>query len=175
MNSSPNTSAPYYSIIVATDQQGLIGRENKMPWNIPEDMAFFREKTLNHNVIMGRKTFLSIGKALDQRTNIVLSRNSNFHPPGAIVVNDLDELKGYLEPGENFVIGGASVFQLFLPLAQKLYLTRIEHSFEGDTFFPEWNPVDWQLCSYHTIHSKTGLDLSFNEYHRITDTGDQLC
>jgi dihydrofolate reductase len=105
---------PNYSIIAALDRNRLIGMDNKLPWRIPEDLAYFRAKTINHTVIMGRKTWISLGKALDLRTNIVLTRDHSLVLSSIIVVHDITELENYLEEEENFIIGGASIFNQFL-------------------------------------------------------------
>ncbi|MEF3695335.1 MAG: dihydrofolate reductase [Candidatus Cloacimonadota bacterium] len=161
---------PDYSIIVAMDRKRLIGANNRMPWRIPEDLAFFRKTTLGHNVIMGRRTWLSLGKALDERTNIVLTTDPGFSYPGVIVQHSLEELESWLSaqqcPHENFVIGGARVFAQFLPLVQRMYITRINHEFTGDTYFPDYNEDDWLLTSYETLLTSSGYDLSFNLYER---------
>lgn len=159
---------PNYSIIAALDRNRLIGMDNKLPWRIPEDLAYFRAKTLNHTVIMGRKTWISLGKALDLRTNIVLTRDHSLVYPGIIVVHDITELENYLEEEENFIIGGASIFNQFLPLANRLYLTRIEAEFTGDTYFPDCEEEDWELNFFEQKTSSNGYIISFNEYKRIT-------
>ena len=169
---------PDYSIIVAMDRNRLIGARNHLPWRIPEDLAYFRTRTLNQNVIMGRKTWLSIGKALDQRTNIVLTNDLGFSYPGVIVQHSIAELESWLvsqqSPNENFIIGGAGVFEQFLPLACKMYITRIEHEFEGDTYFPPYNEEEWLLTSYETQSSSSGYELSFNLYERRGETHAKL-
>lgn len=154
------------SIIVAMDQNRLIGRDNKLPWRIQEDLAYFRKTTLGHNVVMGKKTWLSLGKPLDQRTNIVLSRDPDFDYPGVLRVRGLPELEDVLGPEESFIIGGASVFAQFLPLVTKLYITRIESSFEGDTWFPDYDVSEWRLVFFEQIKTSGGLSLSFNKFER---------
>ncbi|HRY83937.1 MAG TPA: dihydrofolate reductase [Candidatus Cloacimonadota bacterium] len=154
------------SIIVAMDQNRLIGKDNKLPWRIPEDLAYFRKTTLGHNVIMGKNTWLSLGKALDQRTNIVLSGDPHFDIPGLILVRSLSELEEHLGSQESFIIGGASLFSQFLPVATKLHITRIEARFEGDTWFPDYAEAEWKQVFYERIETSEGLTLSFNEYIR---------
>lgn len=161
---------PDYSIIVAMDRKHLIGASNRLPWRIPEDLAYFRDRTLNQNVIMGRKTWISLGKTLDQRTNIVLTTDPRFSYPGVIVQHSRAELDSWLIsqqcPHENFVIGGAQIFAQFLPLVHKMYITRIDHEFEGDTYFPQFNDDEWLLTSYETQNTSSGYKLSFNLYER---------
>ena len=128
------------SIIVAMSRNRVIGRENKLPWRLPEDLKHFKEITLGHPVIMGRKTFESIGKALPGRDNIVISRNERYRASGATVVGSLDEALALRKKEDAFVIGGEKIFRLALPRAEKLYITLIEEEVDGDTFFPE---IDW--------------------------------
>lgn len=130
------------SIIVAMSQNRVIGREGELPWHLPEDLKRFKKITLGHPVIMGRKTFLSIGKPLPGRENIVVSRNASYQHEGISVVPSLDAaVSCHPEAEELFVIGGAQLFAEALPKTQKIYLTLIDDEFEGDAFFPE---VDFQ-------------------------------
>lgn len=154
------------SIIVAMDRNRLIGKDNHLPWRIAEDLAYFRNKTIGHNVVMGRKTWLSLGKPLDQRTNIVLSRDPHFNYPGVLQARDLDELEELLGSNESFIIGGASVFGLFLPFVTKLYITMIDAVFEGDAWFPDYDQGAWKLVFYEQVTSAGGLSLSFYEFER---------
>ncbi|WP_138379410.1 type 3 dihydrofolate reductase [Luteithermobacter gelatinilyticus] len=138
------------SLIVAMARNRVIGKDNAMPWHIPSDLKYFKEQTLGKPVIMGRKTFQSIGGPLPGRPNIVITRNTAFAPEGVIVAHDLDmalevatnlaEAKGI---DEVMVIGGAEIYELTLPLADRLYLTRVEAEPEGDAYFPEIDPREW--------------------------------
>ncbi len=148
------------------DKNRVIGRDNHMPWYVPEDLAYFREKTLGHNVIMGKNTWLSLGKALDERTNIVLTSDPNLIIPGIIVLHSVNELLDYIAEEESFVIGGGQLFQQFIHLANKLYITNIDAEFEGDTYFPEINLDDWQLVFFEQLQSRSGYAISFNQYLR---------
>jgi len=133
------------SIIVAIDENGLIGRRNGLPWKLPADLKHFKTLTSGHTVIMGRKTYDSIGKPLPNRTNIVVSKSDDLQIDGCITVKSPEEaLKASLENQEIFVIGGAEIYRQFLPLAQTVYLTKIHNKFEGDIFFPTINPDEWQ-------------------------------
>lgn len=126
------------SIIVAAAENNVIGRNNALIWHISEDLKYFKRITSGHTVIMGRKTFESIGKPLPNRTNIVISRNIEFKPEGCVVVSSLNEAIAKTNPNEeNFIIGGGSIYREAIGLADKLYLTKIQHSYEGDTHFPE--------------------------------------
>lgn len=134
------------SIIVAMDEKNLIGKGDDLPWYLPADLKRFRELTIGHSVIMGRKTFQSIlkrlGKPLPRRKNIILSRDQEFSftHPNCQVFSSLDEvLKDFRDEEEVFIIGGREVFAEALPLAQRIYLTIIHHSFKGDVYFPSFN------------------------------------
>jgi dihydrofolate reductase len=129
------------SIIAALDQNHLIGNNGKLPWYLPDDLARFKKLTINKTVVMGRKTFESIGKPLSERRNIVLSRNLDLKIPGCEVYQTLP---AELLNQELFIIGGGSIYQTFLSQATKLYLTIIHHTFIGDCYFPEWKKSQWQ-------------------------------
>ncbi len=132
------------SLIVATDEKNGIGKNNQLPWHLPADLKHFKTLTTGHPIIMGRKTFDSIGKALPNRKNIVISRQSNYTAEGATVVSSLwDAFELCDDENEAFVIGGAQIFEQSLPLADILYLTIIHHQFDADTFFPEIDQAYW--------------------------------
>ncbi len=127
-----------YSIIAAIGKNNEMGKDNQLLWHLPSDLKFFKETTLNHTVIMGKNTYLSIGRPLPKRTNIVLS--SSLEDDRVIVCKSLEEIKNYInEDEEIFIIGGYSIYKTFLPLASKLYLTHINKEFDADVFFPEVN------------------------------------
>ena len=128
------------NLIVAMASNRVIGLKNKLPWHISEDLKYFRRVTSGHPVIMGRKTFESIGKALPGRLNIVISRNRDLVLSGATVVRSLDEAIQLANSENTFVIGGEEIFKLALPRASRLYITMIHHAYPGDTYFPEWDP-----------------------------------
>ena len=138
------------SLIVAVSENGVIGKDNDLIWHLPKDMKFFKDTTMGHHVIMGRKNFESIPhkfRPLPNRTNIVITRQSDYKAEGSIVVNSVEEsLKVAKSNGENeaFIIGGGQIYKLALEanLIERIYLTKIHHSFDGDTFFPELNS-DW--------------------------------
>lgn len=132
------------SLIVAMDEGGLIGRGGQLPWRLPEDLKFFRRNTLGKTVLMGRKTFQSLGKPLDGRDNWVLTRDPAFRPAGVRVFADFEAALAAHGGGELMVIGGADLFRLALPRAHRLYLTRVHARLEGDTWFPPWNPGEWR-------------------------------
>ena len=135
------------SIIVAMGNKRIIGIKNALPWNLPADMEHFRQKTLGKPVIIGQKTFESIGKPLPGRINIVLTLARDFRAPGCLVAYSIDEALNMAEKEkakEVMIIGGVSIYKQFLPLADKMYLTLIEGDFEGDAFFPEFDWQEWQ-------------------------------
>ena len=133
------------SIIAAVADNMVIGNNNSLPWNLPADLDYFKKNTLNKPVIMGAKTFESIGKVLPDRKNIILSFDIDYKAEGCIVATSIESaLKEVGENEEVMIAGGASVYKQFLPLANKLYLTFIHHDFDGDTYFPEFDIKQWK-------------------------------
>jgi dihydrofolate reductase len=132
------------SLIVAMTKNRVIGYQNKMPWHLPAELAYFKRITTGHPIIMGRKTFESVGRPLPGRRNIVVSRNANFHAPGIEVTNSLENALTLCADENPFVIGGASLYADALKLAQRLYVTEIEAELTGDTFFPVIDDSAWQ-------------------------------
>ncbi|WP_404428286.1 dihydrofolate reductase [Sutcliffiella horikoshii] len=156
------------SIIVATDRNNLIGKDNDLPWRIPADLAYFKKVTLGSTIVMGRKTYESIGKPLPNRRNIILSRKE-FHADGCETLHSIEEVERVKEDGkELFIIGGAHIFKETLPIADLLYLTYIDEEFEGDTYFPEVNEQDWELVSSEKgiKDEKNPYDYYFKKYKR---------
>jgi dihydrofolate reductase len=139
------TARPLISLLVARSLNGVIGRDNALPWRLPADLKRFKALTMGKPMLMGRRTFESIGRALPGRINLVLTRNRQWHAPGAIAVHDLDE--AFARAGdapELVVIGGAELFGLFLPLAARIYLTDVHTTLSGDTHFPALAPEEWR-------------------------------
>lgn len=133
------------SIIAAVADNMVIGNKNSLPWNLPADMEYFKKATLGKTIIMGAKTFESIGKALPNRKNIILSYDKSYKAEGCIIVTSIEQaLKEVEEDEEVMIAGGASVYKQFLPLAKRLYLTFIHHDFEGDAYFPEFDINQWK-------------------------------
>ena len=133
------------SLIVAASDNDVIGGSGHLPWKLPADMLHFKQLTMGHPIIMGRKTFESIGKPLSGRTNIVITRQKGFQACGATVVRSLEEaLQICEEQDEVFVIGGAEIYSLALPLANKIYLTRINQGFLGDAFLFKIDSAVWK-------------------------------
>lgn len=132
-------------MIVAMTPQRVIGKDGQMPWHLPADLRWFKENTLNKPVIMGHTTWQSIGRSLPQRKNIVLSRQPNLQLPDTEIVYSLEEaLKVAQGHEEVMVIGGEQIYKLFLPFANRLYLTFIDAEFAGDAYFPDYNPSQWK-------------------------------
>ncbi|MEX0934408.1 MAG: dihydrofolate reductase [Candidatus Saccharimonadales bacterium] len=159
------------NIIVAYDKNRVIGHEGDMPWrgNLPADLRRFKELTTGHTVIMGRTTYDSIGRPLPNRHNIVISRQTNLEIPGCDVVNSLEEAYGLgAEDDELFIIGGAKIYHLAMPTANRLLVTEIDEAFEGDTFFPEI-PQEWHevgRSSRYSIDENNKFCYTFIEYER---------
>jgi dihydrofolate reductase len=148
-------SLPRISLIVAIAQNGAIGQAGNLPWKIPEDMRYFKETTLNHVVIMGHKTFLSMNsRLLPNRTNIILTHQA-IKIPGAIVCHSMEDSLAAareIEEKEIFVIGGGNIFQQFMPLAERIYLTKVFKDYpEADTFFPDYSQFN-QVISQRPSH-----------------------
>ncbi len=159
------------SIIVAASQNDVIGNDNKLPWHLPADMKYFKTVTTGHCIIMGRKTFEALGKPLPNRTNIIITRQEDFSAQGCVVVNDIKHAIDYAKSTgdtECFIIGGGDVFVQSLIWAERIYLTRIAHKFEGDTFFTKPDSDDWELVKEerHTPDEKNKFSYSFQVYDR---------
>jgi len=135
------------SAIAATAKNNVIGKDNQIPWYLPNDLAWFKRKTLNHCVIMGRKSFRGIGHPLPKRTNIVITRDPYFTADGVLIAHSIEDALGMaydLGEQEVFIIGGGEIFRESLDLLDRVYLTQIELEVEGDAFFPALDPTDWQ-------------------------------
>ncbi len=140
------------ALIAAVAENGVIGREGGIPWRIPSDMAFFRRTTMGKPIVMGRKQYESVGKPLPGRTNIVVTRQRGYQPDGVIAVDDLgaavDHARAIAEADrgeEVMIIGGGEIYAQALPLADRLYITHVAAAPEGDTWFPDIDPVDWEV------------------------------
>jgi len=153
------------SLIAAMSRNHVIGKNNSLPWNLPADMKRFRELTLNKPVVMGRKTFESIGRPLPKRQNLILTKDRNFRAEGCIAVHSVKEAIEAAEK-EIMIIGGSQIYELFLPFADKMYLTIIEKDFEGDAYFPEFDSREWKETS-RTSQEDNGLSFSFVDFERI--------
>jgi dihydrofolate reductase len=164
------------SLIAALTTNGVIGKNNDLPWHLPDDMKYFMNTTKKHAVIMGRKNYDSLPakfKPLKERHNIVVSAQKDYKADGAIVVSSwqeaLDEAARHTPPGgEVFVIGGAQIYGLAMPTADRLYLTEIQATLEGDTFFPAFDKANWieQSREHHPADSRHPYAFDFVVYHR---------
>ncbi len=152
-------------IIAAVAKNGTIGRNGKIPWDLKEDKKWFRKKTIHHAIIMGRKTFESMGTALPKRLNIVISSAKNYSDKNLISAHNFEEAVKIAGAKKIFVIGGEKIYKEALPFAKKIYLTEINREFEGDTFFPEFNK---SLYTRKVIKSvKADPSFEFVEYNAI--------
>jgi dihydrofolate reductase len=156
------------SLVAAVAQNGAIGSRGALPWRLPADLARFRTLTTGHAVLMGRKTFQSIGGPLADRRNIVLTRDPAFRALGCQVAHSVEQALAAAGRDELFVIGGASVYELFLPLAGRLYVTRIAAEVPGDAFFPAIDEKAWQLVERTpgTVDAGNPLPHEFLVYER---------
>ena len=157
------------SLIVAIARTGVIGHADSLIWHISEDLRRFKTITTGHPIVMGRKTYQSIGRPLPGRTNVVISRRNDFRPEGCIVVDSFDKAVSMFDPAENiFVIGGAQVYAQALPIADRLYVTEIEADYEGDTRFPDWDRSQWTLtdAEYFSCGEKFEHPFAFLDYVR---------
>ena len=135
------------SMIAAVGANGVIGRNNALPWHLPADLAYFKKVTMGHAVVMGRKTFESIGKPLPGRYNIILTRDKSYRSENCIIMHTVEEILEYSRNRDVFIIGGAEVYKSFIDYADKLYITWIDESFDGDAFFPEIDENKWYIIS----------------------------
>lgn len=157
-------------IIAAVAENGVIGKDNTLIWHLPHDLKRFKRLTSGHHVIMGRKTFESVGRPLPHRTNIVVSRQSGYQAEGCLVVSSLEEAlqaaQGDVEP---YIIGGAEIYAQGLAYAKKLEITRIHRDFEGDTYFPSFDAKVWKLWrgEKHPADADNPYPFSYLTYLRI--------
>ena len=160
------------SIIVAKGKNNIIGKDNKMVWHLPEDLKHFKNLTTGHTIIMGRKTFESLGKPLPNRKHIIFSQNPDFkvNDENVEVVHSLLQIQDLIEGKEEaFVIGGAMIYNFLMPYVKKMYVTEIEKDFEGDTFFPIIDSEVWKETSREKgiKDEENNLDYYFVTYERI--------
>ena len=157
------------TLIAAMDRARAIGCGNAMPWHLSDDLKRFKALTLGKPIVMGRKTFESIGRPLPKRRNIILTRDQNFHADGIEVIHSLEAGLANLE-GEIMITGGGEVYSLALPLAHKMHLTFVDTLVEAaDAFFPEWNASEWREISreWHGTDDRHALEFSFVDYERL--------
>jgi dihydrofolate reductase len=153
------------TFILAMDENNLIGSNNDLPWKLPADLKYFKHQTLNKTILMGRKTCESLPFVLPKRRNLVLTKNINFSRQGFDIIHKLDAINEL--DSEIMVIGGAMIYQLLMPHANKLLITKIHHQFDGDTYF-QWNEKEWQIeqKTNHEADVNNAYDYSFMTYSR---------
>jgi dihydrofolate reductase len=153
------------TLVVAMDAQRGIGVDNTLPWRLPEDLAHFKRVTSGHPIVMGRKTFDSIGRPLPNRRNIVITRNPAWRHEGVDAVTSLEVALALAGDDEVFIIGGAQIFAAAMDRADKMIVTEIGHTFRCDTFFPPLDPKAWRETARETHHSEVnGFDYAFVTY-----------
>jgi dihydrofolate reductase len=146
------TDSPRLSIIVAMSRNRVIGARGAIPWHLPDELKRFRNITMGHHIVMGRKTWESIGRPLPGRTSVIVTRQSGYRAPGAVVAHSLDEAIAACRGDEEiFVIGGAELYAQALPLANRVYLTVVDADIEGDTWMPELNASVWRETAFHSF------------------------
>jgi dihydrofolate reductase len=155
------------SVIAAVADNNAIGLDNGLPWHLPEDLKHFRSLTMGHHIIMGRKTYESLGRLLPGRTTVIVTRQTDYCVTGALVAGSLEEAVSLCgNDDEMFVIGGAELYKLALPMADRLYLTEVSGEFPADTFFPEYDKAAWHEVARERLISESRLAFSFVVYER---------
>jgi dihydrofolate reductase len=158
-----NVAQPLISLIVAMAQNGVIGRDNALPWRLPADLKRFKAFTLGKIVLMGRKTFESIGRPLPGRDNLVLTRDRRWWASGVIVVHSVEQALAQAGANELVAIGGAQIYRLLMPFARRIYLTHVHADVPGDTFFPDFDPTQWDdvECRMHPADEEHAYPVTF--------------
>lgn len=153
------------AIVTAMDLNDLIGKDNKLPWSLPNDLSHFRKLTWGKNIVMGRKTFESIG-ILPNRNSIVVTRNPSAVKQPVQKITDPKQILGW--EGDFYIIGGSEIYEEYLPYADVMYITQIDESFEGDAYFPKWNWKEWELQDQvsHLKSEGHNYDHTFYKYVR---------
>lgn len=163
------------SIIVAASQNGVIGKDGDMPWRLRSDLQRFKKLTMGHTMIMGRKTYESIGRLLPGRKTVILTRQDDYRVDGAMVLGSLAQALAATDDRRPFVVGGAEIYRLALPLASRLYLTRVLADVQGDTYFPEVDWGSWELESTEEVlrDEKDSHGTKFEVYVRAPVASDR--
>ena len=160
-------------LIAAVAKNGVIGKDNDLPWDLPDDMKFFKEKTKNKHIILGRKNYESIPekyRPLPNRTNIVLTKNKKYKAEGCILLNNFNKALDFSKKENNlFIIGGSEIYELGIKVADIMYITEIHSSFEGDVYFPKYNKSEWEEIErvFHDKDEKHKYSFDFVTYKRI--------
>ncbi len=157
-------------MIVAMANQRVIGINNSLPWHLPEDLKRFKALTMGHHIIMGRKTYESIGRLLPGRTTVIVTRNPDYQVEGALIAHSLEAAIALCDGDEQpFLIGGAELYKVGLSLADQIYLTQIHADFSGDAFLPAFDLSTWGEVSSEKLVSEKGLEYSNIHYQRNAD------
>lgn len=136
------------SLIVAMDKNRVIGKDNDLPWRLPKEFEYVKKTTMGHTIVMGRKNFESIGRALPGRKNVILTRDKTFSFEGCIIAHSIKEVFDLCKNDEEvFIFGGEQIYEIFMPYVEKMYITKIDYAFEGDTYFPEVDYNEWDEVS----------------------------
>lgn len=159
------------SLVVAAARNNAIGKDNKLLWCLPNDMRYFKNVTWGMPVVMGRKTYESLGKPLNGRKNIVITRQPGFHPQGVVTVKNINDalfVAGETDANEVMVIGGGEIYKATMEMARRIYITRIDAEFEADTFFPPIHADQWELMSQqnHEADEMNSYNYSFQVWER---------
>lgn len=165
--SSKAPKLPTLSLIAAVANNGIIGIRNTLPWHLPEDLKHFKALTLGHPILMGRKTWESLGRPLPGRLNVVITRNTDYKPEGCVIAHSLEGARALAGDVETlFVIGGEELYRQALPVADRVYLTEIHEHYDGDASFPKLDPAHWQESERKAQQSASGLAFDFVTYIR---------
>lgn len=157
------------TLIAAMSKNGIIGNDNKLIWHLPKDLKRFKALTSGHHIIMGRKTYESVGKPLPNRTNIIVTRQSDYHAPGCIIVHTVEDAINKASGDERpYIVGGAEIYAQSLRYARTIELTVVDHDFEGDTRFPEFDQEKWEETSResHEADEKNPYKMDFIQYQK---------
>lgn len=156
------------SLIVAHANQNVIGFKGDMPWHLPNDLKHVKALTENKTIVMGRKTFESLGRPLPNRKNVILTRDMEYQADGAEIIHDINDVAQL--KGEIFIFGGSNIYQATMHLVDEMHITRIYETFAGDTFFPEYNPDDWTVADITegTVDGKNRYPHSFIHFKRVS-------
>jgi len=163
---------PLISLIAAMAENGTIGRDNTLPWRLPEDLKRFKSLTMGKLLLMGRKTYESIGRPLPGRTSIVLTRDRNWKAEGVVIVGSLGQALSYARDAEELVaIGGAEIYRLLMPFARRIHLTLVHAEIPGDTFFPDFDPTQWAdvECHSHPADERNAYPFTFVTLERKSE------
>jgi dihydrofolate reductase len=162
--------SPTVTLVVAVAENGVIGREGRLPWHLPDDLKRFKALTWGKPILMGRRTFESIGRALPGRRNVVLTRSKDYRPEGVVVADSLEQALALCRDADEVaVIGGAELFRLALPLARRIHLTRVHAAVEGDVHWPPLDPAEWREVAReeHPPDERHAYAMTFLELERV--------